>query len=247
MRILHYARTKDSSKPLALKPPHFPLDPDSIGKQSWDILIMSMLLFTTFAVPYLLAFGQEIDPIKPLNCYQIWDLILDCFFMDMVLSFCTSFVLKGAYVTDMTIIARYYLCGWFMIDMPGSIPFDKIIIYTSASTDMGPTLKALKFIRILKVVRAIRFLRMLDQFEKKDSTGALRTCLKVFRAIFLVAFTAHFHGCMFFLLRTIENENDPDNLDNWMDAYDPELRYVTSLEQYTASFCWALATVNPKP
>jgi hypothetical protein len=228
-----------------MKPPRFPLDPDSIGKQSWDMVIMMLLLFTTFAVPYLLAFGDEIDPTKPLDGYQIWDLLLDVFFCtDIVLSFCTSFVLKGVYVTDMTVIAKYYLCGWFLIDMPGSIPFDKIIIYTSLSSDMGPTLKALKFIRILKMVRAVRFLRKLDQLEQRDTTGSLQTIIKIFRSIFIMVFLAHFLGCMFVLLRSIQLEANPDDLNNWMDAYDPDLRNADKIEQYFACFYWALATVT---
>jgi hypothetical protein len=186
VRILHFIRHESHA---LTKPPRFPLDPDSSGKQGWDLLIMFMLLFTTFAVPYLLAFGEEIDPTAPLNGYQIWDLILDVFFcIDIILSFCTSFVLKGVYVTDMSVIAKHYLCGWFLIDMPGSIPFDKIIVYasTGSSSDMGSTLKVLKFIRILKMVRAIRFLRKLDQLEEKDSTGTLRTTLKIFRSLFIM-------------------------------------------------------------
>ena len=30
-----------------------------------------MLLFTTFAVPYLLAFGEDIDPTKKLDGFQV--------------------------------------------------------------------------------------------------------------------------------------------------------------------------------
>lgn len=32
---------------------------------------MLMLLFTTFAVPYLLAFGEDIDPSKKLDGFQV--------------------------------------------------------------------------------------------------------------------------------------------------------------------------------
>ena len=89
---------------------------------------------------------------------------------------------------DLGKIAKHYLMTWFAIDLPGSIPFDKIIVYasTGSSSDMGSTLKVLKFIRILKMVRAIRFLRKLDQLEEKDSTGTLRTTLKIFRSLFIM-------------------------------------------------------------
>jgi hypothetical protein len=108
--------------------PNFPLDPDTYLKQSWDMLVMILLLYTCFAVPVVLAFGGQIDPRSPLSAYDIWDLVLDFIFcFDIVLSFCTCYVSQGVYVKDLKKIAVHYLLTWFAIDLPGSIPFDKII------------------------------------------------------------------------------------------------------------------------
>ena len=91
-----------------------------------------MLLFTTFAVPYLLAFGEDIDPTKKLDGFQVFDLLLDVIFcVDIILSFCTAYSANGIYVTDLRQISRNYLTGWFWIDVPGSIPVDKIIAYST--------------------------------------------------------------------------------------------------------------------
>lgn len=178
IRILYKSRSEGTQKYVP-KPPFFPFDPESWGKQIWDFFIMLLLLFTTFAVPYMLAFGKEIDRTAPLAAYQIFDLILDGLFcVDIVISFCTAYIHQGVYITSMPSIAKNYLAGWFWIDVPGSIPVDKIITYTSGES-MGSTLKALKFIRILKMVRAVRFLNKLTQLEEKDVTGSLRTFLKV--------------------------------------------------------------------
>jgi hypothetical protein len=143
----------------------------------------------------------------------------------------------------MKLIARNYLSGWFWIDVPGSIPIDKIITYTSNSEDMGPTLKALRFIRIFKMVRAVKFLNKLSQLEEKDRSGSLRTILKVFRALFLMLFSAHFLGCMFVLLRD-QTMKSPDDTDNWMDQYDADLRDADNTQKYVACLYWALATVS---
>ena len=119
VRILHYSRNEGAHVNIPA-PPLFPFDPDSYHKQGWDLLVMLLLLFTTFAVPFLLAFGEETDPTKPLNAYQIWDLILDAIFcFDILLSFCTAYASQGVYVTDLRLIAQNYLKGWFWIDVPG--------------------------------------------------------------------------------------------------------------------------------
>jgi hypothetical protein len=247
---LHYARD-EGSRPVVPEVPNFPFDPDSWLKQSWDFLVMSLLLYTCFAVPVLLAFGGSLDPNAPLSAYDIWDLVLDCIFcLDILLSFCTCYVAQGVYIKDLRQISKHYLMTWFAIDVPGSIPFDKIIVYANSDSDAGSNLKSLKFIRMLKMVRAVRFLRMLDDLEERDQTGSLRTFFKIFRSIFMMLISAHFLGCMFIMLR--ETLLDTRGNDNWMDAYDTDLHDADVVEQYVACLYWAIATVsvcmiNPKP
>jgi len=92
VRILHTSRSEGVHMHPA-KPPRFPFDPESLAKQTWDLFIMILLLFTTFAVPYMLAFGKEADKHEPLDAYQIFDLIMDMLFcVDILLSFCTAYV-----------------------------------------------------------------------------------------------------------------------------------------------------------
>jgi len=213
--------------------PNFPLDPDTYLKQSWDMLVMILLLYTCFAVPVVLAFGGQIDPRSPLSAYDIWDLVLDFIFcFDIVLSFCTCYVSQGVYVKDLKKIAVHYLLTWFAIDLPGSIPFDKIIAYSNPDANVGSTLKTLKFIRILKMLRAVRFLRKLDDLEERDQTGSLRTFFKVFRSIFIMVISAHFLGCLFVMLRDALLETV--GTDNWMDAYDTDMRDAAPFQQYVA-------------
>ena len=241
VRILHYSRGPRAQQ---AKPTLFPFDPESYGKQTWDSLVIFLLMFTTFAVPYNLAFIRERDKDEPLDWYQILDLIFDVFFcVDIVFSFCTAHVVKGMYVTDLKLIARRYLSSWFWIDAPGSIPFDKIVIYTTSSQDSGPALKALKFIRLLKILRVVKFLDKLKQLEAKDQSGSLRVFLQIFRALFIMVFSAHFYGCMFVLFRD-QAMSSPENMDNWMDQYDPDLRDKENEQKYVASIYWALATVS---
>jgi hypothetical protein len=45
----------------------------SVFGQTWDAVIMAFLLYTTFSVPYLLAFVNDSDPsgefMKPMNLH----------------------------------------------------------------------------------------------------------------------------------------------------------------------------------
>ena len=42
----------------------FPLDPDYYFKQVWDIFVMFFLLFTSFSVPFAIAFDQSPPALK---------------------------------------------------------------------------------------------------------------------------------------------------------------------------------------
>ena len=204
---------------------------------------MLMLLYTCFAVPVILAWGHEIDPTEPLSAYDIWDMTLDVFFcLDIVLSFCTCYVAQGVYIKEFRLIARNYFFTWFWIEVPGSIPFDKIIVYGGLKSEGSGNLKVLKFVRILKMVRAVRFLRMLDKLEERDTTGSLRTFFRIFRSIFMMSISSHFLGCVFIMLRDAFLEKYGHQ--NWMDAYEPDLRDADYAQQYVACVYWAVATVS---
>jgi len=59
----------------------------------------------------------------------------------------------------------------------------------------------------------------------------------------MMLFSAHFLGCMFVLLRDSNLEASGDE-NNWLDAYDPELRDKDNLQRYVACLYWAIATVS---
>lgn len=93
--------------------------------QSWDLLLMIFLIFTCFAVPYQLAFDTTSGNI--LTPYNSFDVMVDCFFMtDVIFNFITCFYHEGQYVSDFRAIATNYLKTWFVIDVAGSFPFDKV-------------------------------------------------------------------------------------------------------------------------
>lgn len=93
--------------------------------QSWDLFIMALLLYTTFSIPFLLAFEKEFT--TPLDAFNTFELVVDVIFCaDIMVNFGTAYTDRGIYITDLTQIARHYVKSWFLIDFMGSIPFDKV-------------------------------------------------------------------------------------------------------------------------
>ena len=116
-----------------VKVPHFPLDPESSLKQSWDLFIMIFLMYTTFSVPYMLAFVQppEIQPGEAMqaeiSAFDVFEILLDCLFCtDVCLNFCTAFTDKGVYHTSLKVIAQHYLKTWFFLDFFATNTMPKI-------------------------------------------------------------------------------------------------------------------------
>ena len=126
--------------------PIFPFDPDTTPKQTWDVFILCMLLYTTFSVPYLLAFGEwsgghdildaEGLDVNDWGALAIFHLLLDVIFcLDICINFCTAYTARGVYVTSLRQIATNYVKTWFLIDVLGSVPFDKIFVSLWAVED----------------------------------------------------------------------------------------------------------------
>ena len=215
-----------------IHPRRFPFDPESPSKQSWDLVVMLLLLYTTFSVPYALAFGGgganlQVSMLRTIGNVQygfmpaffqgltdtnqrsmwfhvtwyhllgfspllqdqitvqgICDIVIDFIFItDVVLNFLTAYFVRGVYVTSIRLIAYNYLTTWFVLDICGSVPFDKIFTWASSNTvqdeSTSSVLKALRMIRILKLVRAVRFLIKLNELEQKDITGTLKGIVSV--------------------------------------------------------------------
>ena len=49
-------------KPLNLNPKPLKANLRPLSSQAWDIIVMLLLLYTTFSVPYMLSFGDNPNP-----------------------------------------------------------------------------------------------------------------------------------------------------------------------------------------
>ena len=152
-----------------------PIDPDSVGKQIWDLMVMVLLLYTSFSVPFAISFNQNPVSLKEqVTVYGVFDLAIDCIFCtDMALCFLTAYTERGIFVVSLHThaharthayehtltqhlhakvsygrIAVHYLKTWFFLDFFGSVPFDKIGEFIlDTGEDAESQLKPLRMIR----------------------------------------------------------------------------------------------------
>ena len=83
---------------------------------------------------------------------------------------------------------RNYLTGWFLIDLLGTFPFEKIINGESASR------KSLKVIKYFKIPKLLRISRMMKYFRVR------RRVYDVFQVVVLVFTFLHFGACIWMLV-----------------------------------------------
>ncbi|KAK3277290.1 hypothetical protein CYMTET_14692, partial [Cymbomonas tetramitiformis] len=98
----------------------FVIPPDSRCKDIWDWLIVILVIYSSFQIPFLLSFGMS-----PVDS-QILDQLVDYMFMiDMVLSFITGFFDEhGIAVMRLRDIRRRYFVSWFWVDLVATFPFE---------------------------------------------------------------------------------------------------------------------------
>lgn len=227
----------------------FPLDPDSTWKQIWDVLVMIFLLFTSFSVPFAIAFDQNPPSLKEaVTAYAVFDLCVDVIFCtDVALCFVTAYTERGVFVVEYYRIAMHYCKTWFLLDFFGSVPFDKLaefVLVGSAGSDAS--LQPLRMVRILKLARAVRFLHKLNEFEQKDETGGTKVFFSIFKQLFAMVFVAHFLACVFYFVLERNDDQTFVSSDNWMLNYDSSLGEADApvFHRYVAAFYWAIITIS---
>jgi len=96
-----------------------PLREDSPFKIGWDVLICGISLTTGLVLPLELlqgfSYGHALTP--------WWAAFSLIGLVDIALTFVTSFERNGLIVTDMDVIRRHYLRGWFWLDLVANLPF----------------------------------------------------------------------------------------------------------------------------
>lgn len=131
--------------------------------QAWDLLVLLVVIYTTFMTPFQVAFLAE----TPVSIFAL-NRIVDCILLvDMVLHMFLVYQTRssssraGTWVTNRSKIWWNYLAGWFLIDFIGlASSLVEIIDYVNIG---GVDARLLRLLQAVRCLRAIRLARVLQR------------------------------------------------------------------------------------
>ena len=100
--------------------------PNDRAKIFWNLVLISLLLYTATIMPYRVAFFEELNPSLGL---RIFDATVDILFaLDMIVNFISAYEdAEMKVIIDPWKIAKQYMKFWFWADMFACIPFQMFI------------------------------------------------------------------------------------------------------------------------
>ena len=148
------------------------LHPNSKTKIFWDFLNLLLLIYSTFEIPFDLAFSNN-------NCnvtdQELANLAIDCVFLcDLVLNFFTAYMDEETGILQVfkTKIALHYLKTWMFFDLVSSLPWDRIFCLIT-NFNSAQVVRVFRMIKILRFVRMIRIAGRLQELIGSWAKGRL--------------------------------------------------------------------------
>ena len=175
------------------------IDPRSTNKILWDIMIIGLISYTLWAVPFTVGYRLS----RTMSTY-IWNLVICCaYFVDILFEFITAYKDETTdfYVFDRCKIRDRYLKFWFVFDLLAAIPYDIIIniIYGDSAFTLHPihdslvTSRACDFIKLLRSYKFGRISHILSDFHiSHHFAEAQSLALKLFFIAHLLCCGWHF-------------------------------------------------------
>ena len=138
------------------------LYPEDSAKVNWDLFITNILFISCMITPWRIAFGEAEDPIE----WKIINYSIDgCFVIDIIVIFFSAYYDEEfIIVEDRKQIAKYYLQGWFAIDLLAIIPFDEMF----KSDNYGEFVRIARVGRMYKLIKMTRLLRILKIVKERS-------------------------------------------------------------------------------
>ena len=142
--------TRNNQKP-------FIIYPENKQKGIWDLFMTLVLIITCIMTPLNIAFNEDnIDETS-----KVLDNIIDLLFcMDIIVIFNSAFYNEDSeIIDDRKEIAKWYLTGWFTIDLLAVIPFDSII-NASGYNQLARVTRVGRLYKLVKLTRLFRMLKV---------------------------------------------------------------------------------------
>ena len=224
------------------------IHPEANWKIAWDLLVGLLNVYSVLMDTYELAFNITSEGAS----YVMSWVVTGAFFIDIVLSFRTTYVDSKLYlVQDKKAVAVRYLRTWFTVDLLSAIPFDAIfekVIIGNASIGSIAVIRLLKLFRLFRIGRLVKVSDFIDQSSERLLIPP--AVIRLLKLLFLFFFLGHFIGCIWFVV----GREDSDTANTWLDVLCYPLRVSESsgmciidqgeTSQYIASVYWAFVTMG---
>lgn len=163
-----------------------------ISQVIWDLFVAMLIVYGCINIPLRIGFDL------PTSLGQIiTDSFIDVvFFLDMVLSFRTSYLAPdGEPVTNPREIALRYIKGSFLIDLCSTVPVDLIMLAVGGT---GGLLRSTKLLRTLRLLRLARLMKLSKLGGKEDDMKIFLhpSLWALIKMLVSLIFIAHIMGCM---------------------------------------------------
>lgn len=176
------------------------VSPDSIVRTLWSVVVLLIIVYNCWVVPFHLTFGINASQLK-------LDFILDIFlFLDMVFHYCLFATrLDGEILCDIEKVKRNYIRKRFWIDALATFPYDFLFFLFFGSYTNAALL--LSFLRVPKLIWIIRLPGILDDvFRCFEGTDISMGPLKLIEFLAGVILMAHWAACGFYALAKWKGE-----------------------------------------
>ena len=197
---------------------------------TWDVIAAILVLVSSLAVTYQVAFVHRVDLRGSILIYAI-----DLFFlMDILLDFRTTFRRGGMDVEDLSAIARRYRQSFFPVDLLATIPFDLMLLPWRHVAWSGVSIVlVLRLLRLLRVGRLFAIFRRWEQLSWTNS-GSLR----IVKFLLVIVLALHVVACAWFLVPYLDGFPS----DSW--AAIEGLEGASESTRYIRSLYWAIVTTT---
>ncbi|KAK3234222.1 hypothetical protein CYMTET_55513, partial [Cymbomonas tetramitiformis] len=189
-----YLADDDDENPV--QPHRFLISADVSWKHSWDWFIILLVLYNSTVIPWSFAFQRDEN-----TAWKALDYTIDAlFFADLTFSFHSGFYDKhGVEVTDIHIIRRRYLAGWFPVDFAATFPFELIAIFFYPDSSLQ-----LSLFNLFKIPRLLRLGRLMKKMDSLAGADAFR----IVKLLASFALVSHWIACAWFFLGRYQVEGN---------------------------------------
>lgn len=197
---------------------------------TWDVFAAGLVLVSSLAVTYQLAFVHHVTLSGSILVYAI-----DLFFLvDILLNFRTTYRRGGEDIEDRSAIAQRYRRSFFLIDLLATVPFDLFLVSRSDLEVSGVSIVlVLRSLRLLRVGRLFAIFRRWEQLSWTNS-GSLR----IVKFLLVIVLALHVVACAWFLVPFLDGFPS----DSWVAI--EGLESAPERSQYIRSLYWAIVTTT---